>query len=373
MKCKKLTTTSFLSALTSNINEQNDLLAQPIPPYLKSDVFQKKIGKRTLFKLSSAKSNLQESLNRNFLSKIEVNHSAIAYIPNKCYLDMFEPHVKNTNFLRLDIKSFFHSINRSILRDTFKSYISDDIFFKGDEDNQTLLDAFLNLICLDIGEDFIDDKLKGKSILPIGFKSSPMVSNIVFRKSDFLIQKLCANNEITYTRYADDMLFSSPKGCNFVHTERFLSEISYLLSLSGFEINKKKTIKDKNMISINGYVIDCTGCNSAHGYIRISEKKTKLIYKLIFMVENGVSYKEIMNRLFNVRDSSVSLYYKKGKGEFMNKFYASQVLNRLTGYRSYLISIIIYNNKYGCIRDRDINTYQSMIDKLEKMIYKVVV
>lgn len=70
------------------------------------------------------------------------------------------------------------------------------------------------------------------------------------------------------------MLFSSPSRSKFLHTKKFLTEISYILSLSGFKLNQYKTIKDKNMISINGYVIQ-SGDNGNLGSIRLSEKKTR--------------------------------------------------------------------------------------------------
>ncbi|WP_017216070.1 reverse transcriptase family protein [Pseudoalteromonas sp. NJ631] len=370
MKYKKLTVKSFVSMLSDEASDQLELLKQPIEPYKFSDVKQRKLGKKTIFKLTPAKSQYLDRLNNKLFSHIRINNSAIAYVEKKSYLDMFEPHRKNINFLRLDIKSFFHSINRKTLEETLSPYVTDENFFEVGSVKQSLIDALLNLVSLRVSVEYNDESLHNKDILPIGFKSSPVISNIVFRKFDIIIQELCAKNDIIYTRYADDMLFSSPVHSKYIHSDKFLNEISYILSFGGFRLNQSKTIKDKRMISINGYVVEA-GENGDSGTIRISEKKTRKIYKLIYMMENNIPPKTIMNRIFKVRDRDIVYRYKKGKAKFKETFYKTQTLNRLTGYRAYIISLLKYNNKYNCIKERQVNEYQKMIIKLEKQIYRL--
>ncbi|OEF29995.1 reverse transcriptase family protein [Vibrio splendidus] len=371
MKYRKLTTKTFLSILSDEIIDQLELSRNPIQPYTVKDVKHGKIGTKSIFKLAPAKSQYLERLNQKFFSNIEVNNSAVAYVGKKSYLDMFEPHRNNANFLRLDIKSFFHSINREALKKTFSAYISDEVFCEDGKSKQPLIDAFLNLISLNVTKDYNDPQLVNKSILPIGFKSSPVISNIIFRRFDILIQELCSRSGISYTRYADDMLFSSPSEHTYLHTNKFFNEISYILSLGEFKINTSKTIKDKNMISINGYVIESKG-DGRNGTIRISEKKTKKIYKLIYMMEKGVPHKVIMNRVFRVQDRDIVYNFKKGKEEFKKKFYKTQTRNRLTGYRAYIISILKFNDKYQCIEAKYVSEYQTIVESLEKQIYKVI-
>ncbi|MCG9647463.1 reverse transcriptase family protein [Vibrio brasiliensis] len=370
MKYKKLTTKTFISILSDEANDQLELLKNPIKPYKFSDVKQGKLGNKSIFKLPPAKSQYLDRLNVSFFSHIQINNSAVAYVGKKSYLDMFEPHRKNTNFLRVDIKSFFHSINRKTLKKALSPYVSDENFFEKDKVKQSLLDALLNLVSLRISKEYNEKSLHNKDILPIGFKSSPVISNIVFRRLDILIQEFCAKNDISYTRYADDMLFSSPTHSKYIHTNKFLTEISYILSLSGFKINQSKTIKDKNMISVNGYVIE-SGKNGNSGSIRISEKKTKKIYKLLYMMENNIPHRTIMNRIFNLRDRDIIYNHEKGKGKFKDKFYKTQTLNRLTGYRAYIISLLKYNEKYHCIKDEHIEEYKDIIKGLENQIYKI--
>jgi RNA-directed DNA polymerase len=366
MNNRKLTVETFLSIISNNANDRNELLKKPIPSYNKEDITESKIGTKTIFQLKPAKSQYQEKLNKQFFTNIELNISAVAYVKKKSYLDMFEPHRNNYNFIRIDIKSFFHSINRDLLKESLSGYVSDEIFYEKNKEKQSLLDALINILSLNLGHDFKDQDLIDKDILPIGFKSSPVISNIVFRKFDYLIQVICSKNNIVYTRYADDMLFSSPFKNKFVHSERFMKEISYILSLGGFKINTDKTIKEKCMISLNGYVIENKNKVNGDGEIRLSNNKTKIISKLLNKLDNGIEHKDIMKKLFGLREKDIKVSFKKGKIKFISQYYKSQIINVSSGYRAYLISIIKFNSKYNCVEQKKIDKYQKMIDGLQK-------
>ena len=78
--------------------------------------------------------------------------------------------------------------------------------------------------------------------LSIGAPSSPILSNIIMYEFDTLVHGLCLGNEVTYTRYADDLTFSSEKkGILFgIHNE--IKEIVDKLSSPNLTLNSEKTI-----------------------------------------------------------------------------------------------------------------------------------
>ncbi|MBY7838835.1 reverse transcriptase family protein [Vibrio fluvialis] len=370
MKRKKITVRAFLSILSDDPHDRAELSLQPIKSIEADRVTECKIGSKTVFKLKDAKllEQYQDRVNQRFLSNIEVSNSAIAYVKNKSYLDLFEPHIYGYHFLRVDIKSYFHSISRELIKTSFSTYINDEDFIKG---QQKLIDAFTNILTLNVGDKPKNNALAGKEILPIGFKTSPAVSNIIFRRFDNLIQSLCSKNHITYTRYADDMLFSSPLKFKFIHTRKFMDELSYILSLGGFLINDKKTVKEKHMISLNGYVIESNGVTGQPAKIRISNRKTNIIAKLINKLDHNVDCKLIMSKLFNLSEKSIKVKYKKGRDDFIDQYYRTQLINVISGYRAYLISIIKFNCKYNCIDKNHLSKYQLMINKLEKHLLRL--
>ena len=130
MKYKKLSKKAFISILSDDLSHQQELLNKPIEPHKVSDVKQGTLGTKSIFKLTPVKSQYLERLNNKFFSRIQINNSAVAYVEKKSYLDMFEPHRKNTNFLRVDIRSFFHSINRETLNRALSPYVADENFIE---------------------------------------------------------------------------------------------------------------------------------------------------------------------------------------------------------------------------------------------------
>lgn len=362
-----------------------------IPAIEPAMVLEFKIGKKYAYRLNNTHADYngicktQENLASEFLTKIPINSSAKAYVSKKSYLDFLEPHRHNFFFVRTDLRNFFHSISTDLLIENFKPYFDNE--FSSDNEKQYLIDAFLNLISYDLPDNSRNKTYLGKRILPMGFKTSPVISNIIFRKIDILIEDFCSQHHITYTRYADDMLFSSktnhdiydspfvnkkdpevkPKA-GFIHSDRFIDEISFLVKIDGFKINTRKTIKSMHTISINGYTIEGTNYSDLQGTIRISNKKTYIIEKLIYEIKKGTSHQDIMHKLFDFKVSNEFFNYLPVKKEHVERYCKDQIDNKIVGYRSYLISILKYNSEHQCIDDNSIFKYERLINNLETLI-----
>ena len=74
-----------------------------------------------------------------------------------------------------------------------------------------------------------------------GFPTSPMIANIVMRGFDQSMLTYCGDAGITYTRYADDLAFSSRELNKFELKKKVKKKAYQLLWAYGFEPNKKKT------------------------------------------------------------------------------------------------------------------------------------
>jgi len=72
------------------------------------------------------------------------------------------------------------------------------------------------------------------NFLPPGFSTSPIISNLVLKNVDEELIKLC-DKDCIYTRYADDLYFSS----NIMLPQ--LEDITAIVSDSGFTLNSQKT------------------------------------------------------------------------------------------------------------------------------------
>lgn len=72
------------------------------------------------------------------------------------------------------------------------------------------------------------------NFLPPGFSTSPIISNLVLKSVDEELMKLC-DKDCVYTRYADDLYFSS--NITLPHLE----DIAAIILSSGFTLNPQKT------------------------------------------------------------------------------------------------------------------------------------
>lgn len=165
--------------------------------YRKYKIPKKKSGLRTIHHPSKQTKSLQYALIENFLSKLPIHNCAAAYVRN-----IKSPLLKNALLhshyrysVRIDFSDFFHSIT------------SDDLFNQIDRHKITL-SAF--------EREFIKDSLfikagNNRRELAIGAPSSPIVSNIVMFTLDESINAIANSitNPVAYSRYADDIVFST--------------------------------------------------------------------------------------------------------------------------------------------------------------------
>ena len=82
--------------------------------------------------------------------------------------------------------------------------------------------------------------------LPQGAPTSPLISNIICSKMDHQLIKLAKTKGYTFTRYADDLTFSTNKKIYPLDIENLILDIKKIISENGFNVNEQKTrIQDK--------------------------------------------------------------------------------------------------------------------------------
>lgn len=72
--------------------------------------------------------------------------------------------------------------------------------------------------------------------LPQGTSTSPHLANLVFCDIDRQLIPFCLDNNLTYTRYVDDLTFSSPQDF-----KPFLNNILEIITSCGYKISYRKT------------------------------------------------------------------------------------------------------------------------------------
>lgn len=131
------------------------------------------------------------------LDKYLVSHQAsYAYKLKTSIKDNAFQHMNNQYLLKLDFTDFFNSIVPDIF---FASLISHNIKLSDAESR-----LLSNLLFWNKTKS-LDEKL----VLSVGAPSSPAISNFIMYEFDDVIYKYCNNISVIYTRYADDLTFST--------------------------------------------------------------------------------------------------------------------------------------------------------------------
>ncbi|HIF9232790.1 TPA: reverse transcriptase family protein [Photobacterium damselae] len=280
-----------------------------------------------------------------------INNSCYGFVKGSSYLDFLLPHKESTDFIRLDISSFFHSIKIDKVESELLTLFSDHLFVKG----------IISKVTTVVAKNSMNTQCRGKNIVPMGFPSSPLLSNLIFRPIDIIISKYCVENNIIYSRYADDMMFSSKISSKIKGPDlkRFVSK---LLLKNGFTLNAKKTLLTQGHISLNGYVV-----GGENMEIKLSNKKLKRINKITHeILKNGLTLKEVGIKIYGF-DKSRAKYSSK-QDQFFDSFCHDQVLDKIRGYRSYLIGIIKFTKKNKTASDSKNKQYSLMIDRLNMIL-----
>lgn len=77
--------------------------------------------------------------------------------------------------------------------------------------------------------------------LPQGAPSSPIITNLIFQIADMRLLKVAKKYKMDYTRYADDLTFSTNRSAFINEFSAFMEQLHHELSRAGFRMNEKKT------------------------------------------------------------------------------------------------------------------------------------
>jgi retron-type reverse transcriptase len=100
------------------------------------------------------------------------------------------------------------------------------------------------------------EKVK-RNVLPQGAPTSPVITNIVCQRLDFLLTGVAKRFGLKYSRYADDLTFSSMHNVYQPGSE-FLNELHRIIAEQGFHIKESKTRlqKDGHRKEVTGLLVN---------------------------------------------------------------------------------------------------------------------
>ena len=208
-----------------------DLLRYTDREYRTVNIKKKNGGGRTLHVPSPQLKRLQTVILRHILNVLPASRYATAYKEGAQLMDNALPHVGKRYLLKLDITDFFGSIR---FDQVYRAAFNANYFSKQ-------IGLMLTRLCC------------RQDVLPQGAPTSPALSNLVMKNFDNNMGAWCAKRGISYTRYCDDMTFSSDKPLYHVY-----EKARAMLEEMGFQLNEKKTrfVTGSSRQSVTGLTVN---------------------------------------------------------------------------------------------------------------------
>ncbi len=161
-------------------------------------------GYRTIAQPSEQLKHYQRAFLALHQSQLPIHDSAMAYKKNLSIKDNAQVHSQQRYLLKMDLENFFNSITPELFWQTWQQF---NVLPPPNE--QEWLEKLLFWDKANkAGEKLVPIE---KLVLSIGAPSSPLISNFCLYPLDEHMTAYCAEKNIYYTRYADDLTFSSNK------------------------------------------------------------------------------------------------------------------------------------------------------------------
>jgi hypothetical protein len=302
---------SLLRKISNDLNVPESMLTEALTQSRKQ-VKHIKILKndgsiRLVYQPSKKLKIIQYWLDSHIFRSFKIHESATAYQKEKSIKENVYIHRDNRYFLKLDFKEFFPSIKFN----DFATFLK-----KWHESNNPSYskDDLLNIVrhaCFYLGDS-----------LPIGYPTSPIISNIIMYEFDSQIKALISEQDIygncIYTRYADDLTFSTNlKGACKKIKILVSKELNSMVS-PNLRLNTKKT----KFVSSSGGSSLITGLRICHdGHITIHRKYKDRIRLLISLYQKGAlpekDKKSLKGHLAYIRNVDSFFYTKLQKKYFI--------------------------------------------------------
>jgi RNA-directed DNA polymerase len=185
---------------------------------------------RTIAQPAREVKTLQYWVMKHVLSSFEIHEAATAYRQGLSIAHNARPHAANRFLLKMDFRDFFPSLKARDFRTFLKRQQST---FDADE-----IGALCSILFW-----VPKDKLVPDLCLSIGAPSSPMLSNILMFDFDHRIAGICRKRGVAYTRYADDLSFSSARSEDLAVAEKAVMDFCERVKSPLLVVNQAKTVR----------------------------------------------------------------------------------------------------------------------------------
>ena len=257
---------------------------------------------------------------QNVLNNVKIDDNAHGFVIGRNIMSNAYPHLNSDVLINIDLKDFFPTINYNRVKGLFRSL--------GYSESVSIVFA---LICTEQMTEQIEMDGKkyyvsqGERLLPQGAPTSPAITNLICRRLDKRLKNMSSKHNFRYTRYADDMTFSTAdKGSD---VGKVLRQACYIVKDENLNINPDKTkiVRKKNRQEVTGIVVN--------EKLNVSRKTLKRFRALLFQIEKdglkGKKWRASKNLMASIKGFAefVSMVNPKKGDEYKSKI--EKIINKM--------------------------------------------
>lgn len=213
--------------------------------YKRFEIKKKNGGVRVIHAPQKGLKQMQKCLNIIFNAIFQANEHTYGFVTGKSVVDNANKHTGMQYVYNVDLKDFFPSVEEK------RIYVCLQLspFKMSDNPSRKILAHIISrLCCIELTNEKLETNPPPKigKVLPQGAPTSPILTNIVCQKLDWQLAKLAKYYGLIYSRYADDITFSSLHNV-YGEDHKFTNKLKEIITSQGFIINESKVrLQKKN-------------------------------------------------------------------------------------------------------------------------------
>lgn len=236
-------------------------------------------GQRTIAQPAKEVKAIQRWLIAAELNSLPVHDAATAYQSGSSIRENAARHARGNFLLKADFRDFFPSIRDRDVRHHIVRHFGD-----------RYTSAEMTFICRVL---LWRPERLAELRLSIGAPSSPFISNTIMFEFDALVDEYCRERRVTYSRYADDLAFSTCESNVLLTLPGFLRDALRTLDYPLIWLNQRKTVSSsrKHHRSVTGLVL------SSQGGVSLGRDRKRLLRAMVYRFQQGQLPPEDCSRL----------------------------------------------------------------------------
>lgn len=234
----------LLADLSLDSSQLTRIVARAPRTYKVYTIPKKSGGHRVIAQPAKETKYVQAWLIENLFSKLPIHPGAAAYVKGASIKKNALRHADNAYMVKLDFKNFFSSVRAEDVRQHLQRHVESLTDIE--------LDYITRVVCI---------KSVDSLVLSVGSPASPVLTNSIMYDFDVVASKWAEDNGFKYSRYADDLTFSTSVRDASVKVEPMVRDALAGLVYPRLSLNEEKTIhlSKKGRRQVTGLIITNSG------------------------------------------------------------------------------------------------------------------